>query len=115
MAEMPPAADIKDLDKVKESFFAVRLQGEDQAKAAFKNGYPFNSTRPIYWILVVGPYWMPIQLGPFSPANLTVRSHPPKMSWPELRFKNSGYNHHQMSQNSIVSIRECLTIAWKRF
>jgi hypothetical protein len=75
MAEMPPAADIKDLDEVKDSFFAVRLQAEDQAKAAFKNGYPFNSARPIYWILVVGPYWTPIQLGPFSPADLTVRSH----------------------------------------
>jgi hypothetical protein len=75
MAEMPPAADIKDLNEVKESFFTVRLQAEDQAKATFKNGYPFNSARPIYWILVVGPYWTPIQLGPFSPADLTVRSH----------------------------------------
>jgi len=75
MAEMPRAADIKDLDEVKDSFYAVRLQAEDQAKASFKNNYCFNSSRPIHWILVVGPYWTPIQLGPFSPAALTVRSH----------------------------------------
>jgi hypothetical protein len=54
-------------------FLSVYTQSEDQAKAAFKNECCFIT--PIPWILAVGPYWTCVQFGPFTEAQLTVRTH----------------------------------------
>lgn len=75
MAELPDARYIKRNLEVQETFHLALDQATDQAKAAFKNEYFFDPKLPTYWMLVVGPYWTPVQLGPFSEADLTVRSH----------------------------------------
>lgn len=75
MAELPDARYIKRNLEVQETFRLAMDQATDQAKAAFKNKYFFDPKLPTYWMLVVGPYWTPVQLGPFSEVDLTVRSH----------------------------------------
>jgi hypothetical protein len=75
MKEMPEPKHIIDTLEVRTAFFGARGQAVDQAKAAFKNGLCFDPKQPIWWMLVVGPYWTPVQLGPFTEAELTVRSH----------------------------------------
>ena len=75
MANLPDARYIKNREDVKDVFHAAKIQAMDQAKAAFKNNYCFDSNKPIHWMLVVGPYWAPTQFGPFSEPELTVRSH----------------------------------------
>ena len=80
MAELPDANHIIDNFEVQWAFRVAWYQAMDQAKAAFKNDYCFDRKEPIRWILVVGPYWTPILLGPFSQADLTVRSHKPSSS-----------------------------------
>ena len=80
MAQLPDANYIIHNPQVQEAFCLAKDQAMDQAKAAFKNNYCFDRKKPIRWILVVGPYWTPILLGPFSQADLTVRSHKPSPS-----------------------------------
>ena len=75
MAELPDAKYLIGNLVVRNIFILARYQAMDQAKAAFKNDFCFNPKQPIHWMLVVGPYWTPIQLGPYSEAELTVRSH----------------------------------------
>ena len=75
MDQLPAARHIIHNDQVKDAFLVAHMQAMDQAKAAFKNNYCLNRRRPIRWMLVVGPYWTTTQLGPFSKADLTVRSH----------------------------------------
>jgi hypothetical protein len=59
---------------VKSTFHTLYFQAENQAKAAYKNGYPL-SDNGIQWILLVGPYWIPKMFGPFSEAESTVRAY----------------------------------------
>jgi hypothetical protein len=73
--ELPDPKFIIDKFEVKFAFLLASSQATDQAKAAFKNNYCFNPKGPIHWMLVVGPYWTPVQLGPFNEPELTVRSH----------------------------------------
>jgi hypothetical protein len=75
MAQLPNAKYIQHNLEVRDAFFAAYCQAADQAKAAFKNNYCLDSEHPIDWMLVVGPYWTPVELGPFSEAQLTVRTH----------------------------------------
>lgn len=75
MAELPDANYIIEIYQVRDAFRMAKAQAINQAKAAFKNKYCFDRKRPIHWMLVVGPYWTPAQLGPFSKVDLTVRSH----------------------------------------
>ena len=75
MQQMPDPKYIIDKREVRTAFSGAKRQAIDQAKAAFKNSACFNPKQPIWWMLVVGPYWTPVQLGPFSEAELTVRTH----------------------------------------
>jgi len=60
------------------AFHALFYQGEDQAKAAIKGMQTFSNTIP--FLLFVGPYWASVQYGPFTPAQLSVRTHKPSDS-----------------------------------
>lgn len=75
MAKLPDANYIIHRPEIRGAFVIAKGQAMDQAKAAFKNNYCFNPRHSIHWMLVVGPYWTPVKLGPFSQAELTVRSH----------------------------------------
>jgi hypothetical protein len=43
-------------------------------------GGRISETEQVPWLLFIGPYWTPVQYGPFSPAQLTVRTHKPSDS-----------------------------------
>ena len=55
------------------------FQGEDQAKAAVK-GKLVPALEGMTWLLFFGPYWTLVTYGPFSPAQLTTRTHKPSPS-----------------------------------
>jgi hypothetical protein len=68
----PPSLSI--IREVEIAFHVLYFQAEDQAKAAIKNRYqPLPKT--VHWVLIIEPYWTPVTFGPFSDAELTVRSH----------------------------------------
>ena len=75
MDQLPDARYLINNMQVIAAFRLAFSQAMDQAKAAFKNDYIFDRTQPVYWMLVVGPYWTATQFGPFSDAELTVRTH----------------------------------------
>ena len=74
MTSLPPASSIMHIHDVKSLFQILSFQAENQAKAAYKNGYPLSGNG-IQWILLVGPYWIPKIFGPFSEAQSTVHAH----------------------------------------
>jgi len=74
MTSLPSANAIKSDPDVESMFHSLSFQAQNQAKAAYKNGYPL-SPNGVQWILLVGPYWMPKTFGPFSEAESTVRAH----------------------------------------
>ena len=74
MTSLPPASSIMHIEDVESLFHILSFQAENQAKAAYKNGYPL-SDNGVQWILLVGPYWVPKMFGPFSEAESTVRAH----------------------------------------
>lgn len=71
MGGMPPALLI-DRPDVVYAFHRLSFQAKNQAKAAIKNNYPIASN--IQWILLIGPYWIPVTFGPFTNAELSVRA-----------------------------------------
>lgn len=75
MDQLPDAHLIINNPQVQAAFDVALIQAMDQAKAAFKNNYCFNHGQPVYWMVVVGPYWTPVQFGPFSDSDLTIRGH----------------------------------------
>jgi len=77
MASLPAASSIMDSLSIASLFHSLSFQAENQAKAAYKNGYPL-SDNGVDWILLIGPYWLPKRFGPFSDAENTVRAY--KMS-----------------------------------
>jgi hypothetical protein len=74
MASLPPASEIMSNPDVASMFHTLSFQAQNQAKAAYKNGYPL-SPNGVQWILLIGPYWTPKTFGPFSEAESTVRAH----------------------------------------
>jgi hypothetical protein len=83
MSSLPRPEDIEANDEVKAAFGTLYFQGEDQAKAAIKNNVTFSN--PVSWLLFVGPYWTPVQYGPFTKGQLSVRTLKPANSdsWKE--------------------------------
>jgi hypothetical protein len=78
MGDLPDPSAIQDDPNVMAAFHALFYQGEDQAKAAIKGMQTFLNTIP--FLLFVGPYWASVQYGPFTPAQLSVRTHKPSDS-----------------------------------
>ena len=70
---MPPPYSLINNWNVMSAFHGLYFQALDQAKAAYKNDYPLCEDG-VYWILLVGPYWTVERLGPFTEAQMTVRS-----------------------------------------
>lgn len=67
MAQLPgPESIISNRDLIA-TFHWLYIQAQNQAKASYRNDYPLASDG-IWWILLVGPYWMPSKFGPFSEA-----------------------------------------------
>jgi hypothetical protein len=64
MKGLPPPSSIIDNAEVKAAFHTLYFQAQDQAKAAIKGQYPLLGDT-VQWILVVGPYWVPVVFGPF--------------------------------------------------
>ena len=59
------------------AFHSLYFQAQDQAKAAgIKGQYPLLGVQYSgIWILLIGPYWVPVIFGPFTEDELTVRAH----------------------------------------
>lgn len=74
MNGLPPPSSIIDSDQVRAAFHTLYFQVQDQAKAAIKGQYPMLGCT-VQWILLIGPYWVPVEFGPFTEAELTIRSH----------------------------------------
>lgn len=74
MKELPPPSSIIDSDQVRAAFHTLYFQAQDQAKAASKGQYPILGGT-VQWILLIGPYWVPVVFGPSAEAGLTVRGH----------------------------------------
>ena len=76
MESLPPASSLRANDDVLTAFHHLSYQAKNQAKAAIKNYYPIShGTDTVQWILLIGPYWVPVTFGPFTDAQLTVRAH----------------------------------------
>jgi hypothetical protein len=74
MSGLPtPQSLLTDTD-VKFAFRALSFQAQNQAKAAYKNGYPLSNNE-IQWILLIRPYWSPKTFGPFSESEFMVCVH----------------------------------------
>ena len=56
MTSLPPASSIMHIQDVEPLFHILSFQAENQARAAYKNGYPLSDNGGIQWILLVGPY-----------------------------------------------------------
>lgn len=80
MTNLPMPSAIEDEMEVKSAFHELYFQGEDQAKAASKGGFNFPNRPQIPFFLFVGPYWTSVSYGPFSEAELSVRTHKPSPS-----------------------------------
>jgi len=78
MKNLPEPIDIQDRGDVMNAFHSLFYQGEDQAKAAIKGGHALSETLP--YLLFVGPYFTPVNYGPFTPQQLGVRTHKPSDS-----------------------------------
>lgn len=79
MTSLPHADEIRDLVEVKAAFHQVYFQAQNQAKAAFKNGYYLHQDK-VLWICLVGPYWVLYTFGAFTEAQSSVRAGTHKMS-----------------------------------
>lgn len=78
MNTLPDPLLVENLADVMTKFHDAYFQGEDQAKAAIKGGKMFSNT--IHYLLFVGPYWTSVTYGPFTPAQLNIRTHKPSDS-----------------------------------
>lgn len=79
MQELPSPASIVNHSDVQVAFHHLYYQAQDQAKAAFKGGYPLVA-EGVQWILLVGPYWVPVTFCPFTESQLSARAHKPSDS-----------------------------------
>jgi len=74
MRGLPPPSSMINNNAVRFAFHSLYFQAQDQAKAAIKGQYPLLGGT-VQWILLIGPYWVPVVFGPFAEAELTVRAH----------------------------------------
>jgi hypothetical protein len=65
---MTPSSLIKDVDTLAK-FHSLYFQAQGQAKPSYKNR-SFLCEDDVDWILLMGPYWTLVRLGPFSNAEL---------------------------------------------
>ena len=79
MTHLPPSNIIENDDEVRFALHTAYYQAEDQAKAAVRGDHAPRQ-RPMDYFLFVGPYWTHVIVGPFSEAQLTVRTHKPSGS-----------------------------------
>jgi len=79
MADLPPTNIVEDDDEVRFALHTAYYQAEDQAKAAMRGDHAPRQ-RPMDYFLFVGPYWTHVTVGPFSEAQLTIRTHKPSGS-----------------------------------
>jgi len=73
MASLPEPSVLETHLDVLSTFHSLFYQGEDQAKAAIKGRQTFLDLIP--FLLFVGPYWVSVRYGPFTPNELGVRTH----------------------------------------
>lgn len=78
MQNLPEPMAIQDHEDVLSAFHTLFYQGEDQAKAAIKGGHTLSEAIP--YLLFVGPYFTPVNFGPFNSQQLGVRTHKPSGS-----------------------------------
>ena len=71
---LPLPSSIINNTEVRVAFHTLYFQAQDQAKAAIKGQYPLLGGT-VQWILLIGPYWVPVIFGPFTEDELTVRAH----------------------------------------
>jgi hypothetical protein len=75
-----PSTDIMEWDEeVRDALHTAYYQAEDQAKAAVRGGHALQQ-QPVDYLLFVGPYWAHVTVGPFSEAQMMVRTHKPSDS-----------------------------------
>jgi hypothetical protein len=79
MAQLPPNNIVENDDEVRFTFHTAYYQAEDQVKAAV-HGDCAPCQWPMDYFLFVGPYWTHVIVGPFSEAQLMVRTHKPSGS-----------------------------------
>lgn len=79
MTNLPSPAIVQEDKEVRIALHSAYYQAEDQAKAAVRGDHAPRQ-RPIDYILLVGPYWAHVTVGPFSKPELTVRTHKPSNS-----------------------------------
>jgi len=78
MQGLPEPAAIEGDEAVLDILDILFYQGEDQAKAAIKGGHALSPSLP--YLLFVGPYFTPVNYGPFTSQQLGVRTHKPSDS-----------------------------------
>ena len=78
MRTLPTPATIEDNEDVKAAFHLAFFQGEDQAKAIIKGGLAHLAE--IQYLNFIGPYWMSVIYGPFTPTQLEISTHKPSDS-----------------------------------
>jgi hypothetical protein len=74
-----PSNIVENYDEVRFALHTAYYQAEDQAKAAVRGDHAPRQ-RPMDYFLFVGPYWTHVIVGPFSEAQLTVRTHKPPVA-----------------------------------
>ena len=79
MVHLPTSTIVEYDDEVRFALHTAYYQAEDQAKAAVRGDHAPRQ-RPMDYFLFVGPYWTHVIVGPFSEAQLTVRTHKPSSS-----------------------------------
>lgn len=79
MSKLPPTHIMERDEEVRDALHTAYYQAEDQAKAAVRGGHA-SRQRPMDHFLFVGPYWTHVTVGPFSEAQMTVRTHKPSDS-----------------------------------
>lgn len=74
MAGLPHPDVVAGKSEVQLVLWDAYLQAEDQAKAAVRGDH-LPAQRPLDYLLLVGPYWTHVTLGPFNQKDLSVRTH----------------------------------------
>lgn len=74
MVNLPSTRKVEGDKEVRIALHSAYFQAEDQAKAAVRGDHA-PQQRPIDYLLFVGPYWTHVTVGPFTEAQLTVRTH----------------------------------------
>ena len=111
MESLPPPASLLKNPNVVTAFHSLSFQAKNQAKAAIKNRYPISGDT-IQWILLIGPYWMPVVFGPFTEAELTVRAHKasPSADWAESAIEIRRINDPPLALHELFLLCEATSV-----